>query len=146
LDAWDKEDKQFMLFYGADVEFGYGFIPVPVLRNLRIRGEVARGEVDIPQQNWKRGIRGYYGSKREGFNLEFSYRIVPWLSLRYRLGYIDPDDRYKDVNDLIIHEPGIIARFGPLQWSLLLQLHDILYHDGEPVDNSCIFTRLMLRY
>lgn len=153
LDAWDDDDGQFMLIYGADVEFGYGFIPVPVLRNLRIRGEVARGEVDLPQKNWMQGIRGYYGSRREGFNLEFSYRIVPWLSVRYRLGYLDPDyrkpdpdHRYNDVNDLIIHEPGIIARFGPLQWSLLLQLHDILYHSGESVDNSCIFTRLLLRY
>jgi hypothetical protein len=151
VDGWDDDDEQFMYFYGADVDFGFGLIPVPVLRNLRVRGEIARGEVQLPQQNWKKGIFGYHGFDRFGYNIEVSYRIVAWLDLRYRFGYLDPDNRgEKNVDDLIIHEPGLIARFGPLQWSVLLQLHKILgrtpYPPGQPVDNSCIFTRLLLRY
>ena len=149
LDSWDKDDEQYMLVYGVDVDFGFGLIPVPVLKNLRIRGEIARAEVQLPLQNWKKGLFGYHGLDRFGYNLEVSYRIIDWLTLRYRFGYLDPDNRVKDVNDLIIHEPGITARFGPVQWSLLLQLHDIQVpkpYATEPVDNSCIFTRLMLRY
>jgi hypothetical protein len=149
MDSWDKDDEQYMYFYGVDLDFGYGFIPLPVLKDVRLRGEFARGEVQLPLQNWKKGLFGYHGVDRFGYNLEISYRILPWLSARYRFGYLDPDNRVKDVNDLFIHEPGLVARFGPVQWSLLVQLHDIRVskpYATEPTDNSCIFTRLMLRY
>lgn len=142
-------DKQMMLFYGADVDFGYGFIPVDGLRDIRIRGEIAWGEVMLPQSNWYRGLFFYYASLRRGFNLELSYRIFNFLILRYRFGYLDADHRNKDVNDLFIHEPGLIASFGPLKFSLLVQLHDIIAtppYPTEPEDYSRLYFRVLFRY
>ncbi|MBN1655854.1 MAG: hypothetical protein JXA30_18960 [Deltaproteobacteria bacterium] len=161
LDIWneyEKEleaeelpvDEQFMLIYGADIDFGYGLIPLPVLRDLRLRGEIAWAEVMLPGRNVRTGVLFYYASLREGFNIELSFRVVQWLVLRYRFGYLDPDDLVDDVQDLIIHEPAIIATFGPVQFSLVLQIHDSVYDLGPdapaPVDDSCLFGRVLFRY
>lgn len=162
LDIWNDYEReleegqpyikeQYMLFYGVDIDFGYGLIPVEVLRDLRLRGEIAWGEVMLPLMNWYRGLFFHYASLREGFNIELSYRIVRWLVLRYRFGYLDADDRVKDFNDLFIHEPGLIATIGPVQFSLLLQLHDEVYNNlppetPPPIDDSRLYARVLFRY
>ncbi|MDJ0761494.1 MAG: hypothetical protein QNJ97_00780 [Myxococcota bacterium] len=147
LDAWDAEGDNYMLFYGADIDFGFGFIPVPFLRNLRLRGEIAWGEVMLPEQNYYQGILAY-GTRRSGYNIEASFNIVRWLTLRYREGRLNSDSRFEDAGDLLIHEPGIIARAGPVSFYLILQLHDPLVEDPDPPpeDNSCLFFRVLFRY
>jgi hypothetical protein len=156
-----KTDEQFMLVYGADVDFGYGLMPVDVLRDVRLRAEVAWAQVMLPDTNWTRGFFFYYSQLRRGYNIELSYRVMPWFILRYRFGYLDRFGYYDalghlvlyrihDVDDLYIHEPAVIMIFGPVQFSLILQVHDRIYDRPAdappPVDYTTIFARVMFRY
>lgn len=132
VDAWDEKNDNLMLIYGADIEFGYDLIPVPVLKNIRLRLEAAWSETKLQKgrnayngvlSGDMKGILPSYGLKRSGYNIELSYRIIRWLVLRFREGRLNDDNRWKDENDYLIHEPGIVATFGPVQLSLMAQLH-----------------------
>ena len=132
VDAWDEENDNMMLIYGADIEFGYDLIPVPVLKNIRLRAEAAWAEIKLQKgrnayngifAGEMSGILPSYGFKRSGYNIELSYRIVRWLFFRFREGRLNDDTRWKDEHDYLIHEPGLVATFGPVQLSLMGQLH-----------------------
>jgi hypothetical protein len=94
------------------------------------------------------GILKNFGLRRSGYNLELSYRILKWLFLRYREGYLNDDNRVTNAHDLLIHEPGIIAVFGPVQLSLMVQLHQFVadHPDPPPTEFSRLYFRLLFRY
>lgn len=156
VDAWDENNDQFMLYYGADLELGYDLMPVPVLKNIRLRAEAAWGEIMLPNQDNYHGIFGgeangilkNFGMRKSGYNLELSYRIVKWLFLRYREGYLNDDNRVTNAHDLLIHEPGVVAVFGPVQLSLMVQLHQFIAEnpDPPPTEFSRLYFRLLFRY
>ena len=149
FDAWDEENEGKMLFYGVDVDLGFGFIPVPVLKNLRLRAEAAWGEIELQNNNAYSGIMEY-GSRRAGYNLEVSYKIIPALTLRYREGYVNTDSRFRDWGDVRIHEPAIITRVGPVVFYVCAQFVDPLVEEEgmeTPQEEfSSIFLRVMLKY
>jgi len=147
FDAWDDDNQQQMLYYGLDLELGYGLMPAPVLRNIRLRGEIASGEVMLPDLNLLGGILKY-ATRKSGYNLEISYRVIRWLTVRFREGYLNADSRVADTNDLRIHEPAVDVIYGPVKFSLILQIHEILpaYTETAPEDYSCVFARVMFRY
>ncbi len=148
FDKWNKDKDALMLFYGADMELGYGLMPVPFLRNIRLRGEIAWAEIQLQDKNYYSGII-LYGIRKAGYYGEISYKVLPWLILRYREGYLNADSRLTDTNDLLLHEPAIKFIFGPAHIDLGAQFHQILpeppYRE-EPTDTSYAYLRLFLRY
>ena len=163
FDAWDSKSENYMLIYGVDLELGYDLIPVPVLRNLRIRAEAAWADIRMPTgrnpyhgifAGELNGILPNYGIRRSGYNIEVSYRILNWLFFRYREGLLNDDSRITNKNDLLIHEPGILAIFGPVQLSLMGQIHTMLASDKEleaagtpdEPNHSQLILRMLFRY
>ena len=151
LDAWDKKARQQMLFYGADLDLGYGFLSFSVLRNLKIRAEFAYGLIQISDEINKLSGLIKHGYKKSGFNIEVTYKILNWLLFRYREGLLNPDNRYENSDDLSIHEPVLIAILGPVHIHAGAQIHSVLSKENSSVrksesDNSTIFTRLFFRY
>jgi hypothetical protein len=147
FDAWQENNKGKMLYYGVDLDFGYGFIPVPGLKNLRLRAEAAWGEIDLPGQNYYEGIIEY-GSRRAGYNFEASYKVLPMLTLRYREGYLNSDSRFRDAGDLLVHEPSVITRLGPVLFFLTAQFLDPIAKDSEieREEYSKLLFRVLFRY
>lgn len=160
FDAFGEENKGKMLFYGVDLDLGYGFIPAPVLKNLRLRAEAAWGEIQLYDEdgvdrNYYQGIMEY-GSRRAGYNLEASFKIIPILTLRYREGYLNSDSRFRDWGDMRVHEPAIITRVGPVVFYLCAQfIQPLVTQDEEDALEelgitqnvySSVFLRVMLQY
>ena len=141
LDSWDPDNDNWMLIYGVDLELGYDLIPVKVLRDIRIRAEAAWAEIQLPEgQNAYHGIfasggnygvLANYGIRRSGYNLEISYRPIRILTFRFREGWLNDDNRFKNQNDILVHEPGIVINVGPVQFSLVAQIIQRRYDDWE---------------
>ncbi len=163
VDAWDEKNDNLMLIYGVDIEFGYDLIPVPVLKNIRLRAEAAWSEIKLQKgrnayhgifASEMNGILANFGMRRSGYNIELSYRILRWLYLRYREGRLNDDNRVVDANDLLIHEPGIVATIGPVQLSFMAQIHTMLASDAEleaagtpdAPNESRLLLRMLFRY
>jgi hypothetical protein len=164
VDAYDPDNNRWMLVYGADVELGYDLIPVPFLRDLRWRMEIAWAEARLQKNDNPyhgilagegEGILANYGLRKAGYNLELNYRIIKWLFLRYREGWLNDNSREKNAKDLLVHEPGILAVVGPVQFSLMVQILQRLYKEvldenspiyDEPDEYSRILFRVLYRY
>jgi hypothetical protein len=136
-----------MLYYGEDIEFAYGLIPVKFLKDFRLRGEIAWGEIQLPEKNYYMGLMKY-GTRRSGYYAELSYRPLPWLILKYREGYLNSDSRFKNEGDLLIHEPSVRLIFGPVQLDLAAQFHQFrtITATQETPDRSYTYARLFFRY
>jgi hypothetical protein len=129
---------------------------LPVLRNFRLRMEAAWGEIMLPDRPNYHGIFGGrfngflkdFGTRRSGYNIELSYRVLKNVFLRYREGYLNDDNRKTGADDLLIHEPAVIAVFGPVQLSAAVQLHQVLadHPDPKPTEFSRLLFRLLFRY
>ncbi len=157
LDAWDQNDDRWMLIYGVDLELGYDLIRLPVLRDLRLRAEIAWAEIKLgPRRNAYHGIFAgdtygilpNYGMRKAGYNLELSYRILKWLIFRYREGWLNDDTRVADAGDLLVHEPALLATIGPVRFSVHAEILQVLTRDPDPppTDHSRIYLRILFRY
>ncbi len=147
VDSWDPDNESLMLFYGMDAELGYGLIPVKVLKDFRLRGEIAWGEIQIPKRNQAKGLINH-GMRKAGYYGELSYQPLRWLTLRYREGRLNADSRVADANDVLLHAPSVIFRKGPVSFSLVLELLQILSKKPypEPTDYSTLYLRVLFRY
>jgi hypothetical protein len=157
MDAWDQHSDRWMLLYGVDMDLGYDLMRVPFLRDIRLRAEIAWMEIKLgPRRNPYHGIlagdsygiMANYGIRRAGYNIELSYRILNWLILRYREGWINDDSRVRNDGDFLVHEPAILATVGPVRFSLHAEILQMLEkHLETPArDHSRVYLRVLFRY
>ena len=94
------------------------------------------------------GIMPNYGIRRSGYNIELSYRILDWLIFRYREGWLNDDSRIENANDLLIHEPALLATIGPVRLSIHGEIHQGLTKnpDPPPEEHSRVYLRVLFRY
>jgi hypothetical protein len=110
FDIWDPDQKYKTLFYALGVEMRKGFIPVPILDRLRLRGEWGRGEIELPKRNLQKGVIGDYATARTGLYGEATVLIWETLSGRVRTGRVNSDNTIttSPEEDLWLVEPAII--------------------------------------
>ena len=112
FDVWDPDNKYRLLFYSLGFEARRGFLPVPGLDRLRLRGEYGRGEIELPFRNLQTdgliGATGGFAIARVGFYGEATYTLVDTLSVRLRAGRINGDNTVTNNADLWMIEPGLL--------------------------------------
>lgn len=110
FDVWDAKLRYKALFYALGLEMKKGFVPVPVLDRLRLRGEWARGEIELPGRNLQMGLIGPYAVARTGFYAEANAQIWEGLSARVRTGRINGDNTTteQDEDDVWLAEPALV--------------------------------------
>ncbi len=121
VDWWDVDNAQMILFYAAGLELRPGLIPVPGLRRLRLRGEWARGELQIEGENWQRGLTRF-ATLRGGYYGELTYPLTHAVAARARVGRVNPDNRVGDAGDVDVWEPALLINAGKLTFTVAYQL------------------------
>jgi len=109
---WDQITEGDRLVLGnADAEMGFGAIPVPVLRDLRLRGQysllrtrstyrAASQDNTVPWHN------------KSASTVEATWRTPwRWLHLRYRFGTYDDNWNVRNSRDLVNHNVSLEFRF-----------------------------------
>ncbi|MBW2277016.1 MAG: hypothetical protein JRF63_05955, partial [Deltaproteobacteria bacterium] len=145
-DAWDAEGDHKIVFYGLGAELRRGFSKAPVLRRIGLRGEWARGEIQIPDSNYQSGIIDH-AFARAGFYTEISSLLYEDVSFRFRTGLVNPDNTVTDEGDLWIYEPAVVYEAGK---TTVLAAYQATKQTGEthkfkdPPD--MIYAKLFLRY
>ena len=148
-----SDDKFKLLFYSLGVEARRGFLPVPFLDRLRLRGEYGRGEIELPFRNLQTdgviGAAGGYAIARVGFYGEASYTLVDTLTLRVRGGRINGDNTKTDERDLWMAEPALLwtIAHGKVQLTAAYQFllpENFLYNPMEPGD--VVYAKLFLQF
>ncbi len=110
FDVWDPAQRYKLLFYALGGELKRGFMPVPVLDRLRVRGEWARGEIELPGRNLQTGLIGAYAVARTGFYAEADAVVWEDLSVRVRTGRVNSDNTGTagDEDDVWLAEPALL--------------------------------------
>lgn len=110
FDVWDAKQRYKTLFYALGAEMRKGFIPLPVLDRLRLRGEWARGEIELPGRNLQAGLMGPYAVARTGFYAEATALVWETLSARVRTGRINSDNTQtqQTEEDVWLVEPAVV--------------------------------------
>jgi hypothetical protein len=121
FDMWDADNEQIILFYAAGLELRPGLIPVPGLRQLRLRGEWGRGEIQLRNDNLQRGLIPF-ATMRGGYYGELFYPVVGPVVARVRVGRINPDNRVADDGDVDVWEPAVLLSFGKVSLTFAYQL------------------------
>lgn len=147
FDLWDDEQDHTALFYALGLELQPGLIDLPVLRHMRVRGEWARGEVNLPERNFQRGITDY-AFARAGYYGELQFALYRNIALRLRVGRINPNNTVSDDGDIEIYEPALLVGLGTkLWWTLAYQFTARTTFDLDPKDPSdVIYGKFFLQY
>ncbi len=120
-DVWDPDDSKILVFYSVGLELRKGFIDLPVLDRIGLRGEWARGEVQLPGSNYQQGMIEH-SFARAGFYGELLAQILEELNFRFRLGRINPDNTVSDEGDVWVFEPALIVGSGKLTFRIAYQM------------------------
>jgi hypothetical protein len=120
-DVWDSADSRALVFYSLGLELNKGFIDVPVLDRIGLRGEWSRGEVQLQDSNNQQGIMEH-AFARAGFYGELTVQILEKLSFRFRTGRVNPDNTVEDDTDLWVFEPAFIIGSGKLTLRIAYQM------------------------
>jgi hypothetical protein len=120
-DVWDTADSRILLFYSLGLELNKGFIDLPVLDRIGLRGEWSRGEVQLSGMNDQQGILEH-AFARAGFYGELTVQLLEQLSFRFRTGRVNPDNTVEDEGDLWIFEPAFIIGSGKLTLRVAYQM------------------------
>jgi hypothetical protein len=120
-DRWDPKQHEGLLYYSAAAQLGEGFIPLPVLRRLRLRGEWARGEIQLEHANYQAGIL-WHAVGRAGFYAEAQLGILEDFAARLRVGQLNPDDTVSNTRDIFLVEPAVIIGSSRLSVALAYQM------------------------
>lgn len=115
-DVWDVDDEQQLLFYalGGEVQSG-AFGRIPVLNRLSFRGEWGRGEIQVPGENFQRGIL-LHAFARSGYYAEMNAALLRNVVFRVRAGRINPNNTVTDAGDVEVYEPAILIGQGKKIW------------------------------
>ncbi|MFC1654595.1 hypothetical protein ACFL2F_02215 [Myxococcota bacterium] len=120
-DVWDSSDSRILLFYSLGLELNKGFIDLPVLERIGLRGEWSRGEVQLSGQNDQQGVLEH-AFARAGFYGELTVQLLEQLSFRFRTGRVNPDNTVEDEGDLWVFEPALIIGSGKLTLRVAYQM------------------------
>lgn len=146
-DRWDAKNKYGALFYAVGLELSPGLIPLPVLEHMRLRGEWARGEIELAERNYQRGITEF-AFARTGYYFEAQFGILQNLAFRVRTGRINPDNTVTDDEDIEVYEPAVLIGLGSkLWWTIAYQFTmgpGFDYDPKEPADVA--YAKLFLMY
>ncbi|MCC7074616.1 MAG: hypothetical protein IT383_25130 [Deltaproteobacteria bacterium] len=110
FDVWDSRQRYKLLYYALGAELKQGFVPIPVLDRLRVRGEWARGEIELPGRALQVGLIGPYSVARTGFYAEGNLLLWEGLSARVRTGRVNSDNTttLQDEDDVWLLEPAVV--------------------------------------
>ena len=117
-----------------------------MLERIGLRGEWARGEVQLADANAQQGILEH-AFARAGFYGEFKARILEQLNFRFRAGRINPDNTVSDEGDLWVFEPAVVIGSGKLTFLIAYQLTmlvDADYSRESPPDVG--YAKFFLQY
>jgi len=146
-DLWDAKDKYAVLFYSVGAELRPGLIDVPVLRRVRLRGEWARGEIQLPTANVQHGLLSRYAVGRGGYYAEALIPVSESVSFRARAGRVNPDNTVHDEGDLDVWEPAILIVSGKMTYTVAYQLVARVNRPYEPKDPpDVLYAKLYLQY
>lgn len=147
-DVWNAAETNNLVFYSLAAELSPGFLPIAFanLNRLRLRGEWARGEIKLSQDNFQRGLL-QYAYARAGFYGEGQLPITRMIAARLRGGLVNPNNTVTDAGDLWVLEPAIIIGFR--QVSVLLAYQATIpvvggYSATEPADQ--IYAKFFLQF
>ena len=118
---WDAENKHAVLFYSLGAVVPPGAIGLPVLDRVGLRGEWARGEIQLVDFNYQQGLLKH-AVARAGWYAELSVRLLDELSLRVRAGRINPDNTVTDADDVELLEPALVIGSPKLSFVVAWQL------------------------
>lgn len=140
FDMWNENCTRQILYYSLGAEIRPGlWREVPVLNRLRLRGEYARGEIQLPTGNGQVGIMRHAYAKA-GYYIELTGRILDELgpfeeiSARVRIGRLNSNNTVADDGDIETYEPAILFRTGKkVWWTIAYQLtaRPMLRYDPE---------------
>ena len=133
-DVWNAQESNNLLFYSVALELSPGFLPFDFanLKRLRLRGEWARGEIKLSQDNYQTGLLPHFAYARAGFYTEAQIPITHMVAARLRTGLINPNNTVKDAGDLMIVEPAIIIGFRSVSVILAYQAAIPVYGAYQP--------------
>jgi len=120
-DVWDSSDSRILVFYSLGLELNKGFIDLPVLDRIGLRGEWSRGEIQLAEMNDQQGILEH-AFARAGFYGELTVQLLEQLSFRFRTGRVNPDNTVEDEGDLWVFEPALIIGSGKLTLRIAYQM------------------------
>jgi hypothetical protein len=143
---WDRKNLYSTLFYAAGFEMRQGFIRLPILDRIRLRGEWARGEVQLPGENPQQGLL-QHATARAGFYGEIQARLFDELAFRVRTGRINPDNTVQDAGDLVIVEPAFLIGSGKVTLTAAYQFTlspDLDYSPSAPPD--VVYAKVFLQF
>jgi len=160
-DLWDQDNKYAVAFYSVGLELMPGLVHVPILRKIRLRGEWARGEIQLPplelaqpdgstrkvETNHQRGLV-QYAFARAGYYAELSYLVSDWLSLRARVGRVNADNtKRNDPRDVDVWEPALRLGNGKMIVTIAYQMVARVnrpYDAKAPAD--VLYSKFFLQY
>ncbi len=153
FDVWDPDNTYRLLFYSLGFEARRGFIALPWLDRLRLRGEYGRGEIELPFRNLQTdgviGATGGFAIARVGFYGEATYSIVDTLGFRVRGGRINGDNTKREASDLWMVEPALLwtIAHGKVQLTAAYQFllpEDLVYDPLVPGD--VLYAKVFLQF
>ena len=145
-DVWDSDDSRILVFYSVGLELNKGFIDLPVLKRIGLRGEWSRGEVQLAGANDQQGLIEH-AFARAGFYGELTVQLLEQLSFRFRTGLVNPDNTVEDENDLWVFEPAFIIGSGKLTLRVAYQMTKVSgqdYSAKNPPDMA--YAKFFLQY
>ncbi len=146
-DRWDVDNKYGLLFYALGLELLPGIIDLPVLKHMRLRGEWARGEIELPEGNVQQGLTKF-AFARTGYYFEAQFGLARNLAVRLRTGRVNPNNTVSDTGDIEVYEPGILIGLGTkLWWTIAYQFTKSPtspYSPTDPADTA--YAKLFLMY
>ncbi len=133
-DVWDADGDNHMVYYAVGAELQQGLIDLPILRHMRIRGEWARGEIQLDENNVQRGLINH-AYARTGYYAEVIFGILRNLAVRLRIGRINGNNTISDDEDVEVYEPAILIGLGQkIWWTVAYQFLARPTLDWDPKD------------
>ena len=154
FDVWDPDNKFPIVFYSLGFEARKGFIKLPIVDRLRLRGEYGYGEIALPFRNLQPGVLsvfglGGYAVGRAAFYAEATESIVDTFAVRLRTGRINDNNTLLDNQDLWVLEPSLLytVAHGKVQLTLAYQFitrPDFKYSPQDPGDR--VYGKVFLQF
>lgn len=143
---WSPENDKGVLYYSAGAVLPVGAIRLPVLDRIGLRGEWSRGELQALDENVQQGITAHAVAKA-GWYAELTVRLVDLLSLRMRVGRLNPDNTITNADDVEVYEPAVV--FGTPKLSLLAAWQ-FTRNSGKPYSmtapSDVLYAKLFVQY
>lgn len=143
---WSPENDRGALYYALGGILPMGAIKLPVLDRIGLRGEWGRGELQHLEDNVQAGITPHAVAKA-GWYGEVMFRVIDLLSLRVRMGRINPDNTVRDADDVELIEPAVV--FGTPKLSVLAAWQ-FTWNSGKPYSlispADVIYAKLFVQY